>query len=91
MQTLDWLDTHLGTIEDAQDLINRFCWYLDILENNGKWYVTTGDEEKHVIFSADNRDAINTFIYGMALAYGGIPEHLLQPLENDMKDWVANL
>ena len=91
MQTMDWLDTHIGNLEDAQDLVNRFCWNLDVTESDGKWYITTGDEEKHVIFSTDSRDAVNSFLYGMALAYNGIPEHLLAPLENGIKEWIASL
>jgi hypothetical protein len=92
MQTLDWLDTHIGTMEEAQKLINRFCWNLKIIETNGRWFVTTGsDEEKTPIFSADNRDAVDSFVYGMALAYSGIPEHLFNALEKDIQDWIKSL
>jgi hypothetical protein len=90
MQTLHWLDT-LGTIEDTKELINRFCWNLDVIEKDGQWHVTTGDEEKHAIFSADSLDAINIFIYGMALAYGGIPPHLAETLQQATKEWMDSL
>jgi len=91
MQTLNWLDTHLGTITDAKELINRFCWHLNVTEKSGRWYVTTGDEEQHVIFSADSLDAVHSFIYGMALAYNGIPEHLLGDLETGLREWFDSL
>lgn len=92
MQTLNWLDTHIGSLEEAKELINRFCWNLRIGESNGRWFVTTGsDSEKTVIFSADSRDAVDSFVYGMALAYAGIPEHLISSLEKDLQDWIKSL
>jgi hypothetical protein len=92
MQTLDWLDTHIGSMKEAQALINRFCWNLKVVEKNGRWFVTTGsDEEKSVIFSADSREAVDSFLYGMALAYSGIPEHLSESLEQGIKDWIKSL
>ena len=91
MQTLNWLDTHIGTIEEARELINRFCWNLKVAESDGRWYVTTGNEEKTVIFSADTRDAVDSFLYGMALAYSGIPGHLFDALEKDIQEWIKSL
>jgi hypothetical protein len=92
MQTLNWLDSHIGTIEEAKELINRFCWNLRIIEANGRWHVTTGgDKEKTPIFTADSREAVDSFIYGMALAYAGIPEHLFKSLENDIQEWIKSL
>ena len=88
---LAWLDSHIGNIDDAKDLINRFCWSLEVAQKEGTWYVTTGDAEKHVIFSADSRESVDAFLYGMGLAYAGIPGHLFDQLEKDIKAWIANL
>ena len=88
---LVWLNTHIGNIDDAKDLINHFCWSLEITEQEEIWYVTTGDVEKHVIFSADSRESVDTFLYGMGLAYAGIPGHLSNQLEKDIKAWTASL
>jgi len=79
MQTLNWLDEHIGTLEDAQHLINEFHWFLNIEEIAGKWTVRSGEE---TVFMADSREAVDAFIYGMALAYRGLPAHLYAKIFN---------
>lgn len=79
MQTLNWLDEHIGSIEDAEHLINEFHWFLNIEEMAGKWTVRSGEE---TVFMADSREAVDAFIYGMALAYRGLPAHLYAKIFN---------
>jgi hypothetical protein len=90
MQDLMWLDTHIGTIDDAVDLINKLHWDLAISETNGVWMVTTGGD-KTVIFRADNRAALDAFLYGMALAYAGLPSPQFEQLAEEVSKWYANL
>ncbi len=90
MQTMDWLETHLGSIEEAVEVINQFSWDITLTEANGTWYVMTGKAEKHTIFSANSREAVDAFLYGMGLAYIGIPSPLFERLSTDVKEWHDN-
>jgi hypothetical protein len=52
--------------------------------------VTTGGD-KTVIFRADNRAALDAFLYGMALAYAGLPSPQFEQLAEEVSEWYANL
>ena len=90
MQEMNWLETHIGSIDDTIKVVNQFAWEASVTQSNGTWYVLTGVEEKHVIFSADTRDALDAFLYGMALALVGIPSPLFEKLVEDVAEWRAN-
>lgn len=89
MQTLNWLESHIGSIDDGLQLINRFHWFLSIVEadrgNKKRWFVKGGEK---VIFSADSREAVDAFLYGMSLAYAGIPDPLFDQLVEATKHWI---
>jgi hypothetical protein len=91
MQEMNWLESHIGAIDDAVKVINQFSWEISITQSDTRWYVSTGSQEKHVIFSADTRDAVDSFLYGMALALVGIPSPLFEKLVEDVAEWKANL
>lgn len=76
-QTLNWLESHIGTLEDAEYVINAFHWFLNVEEIEGQWTIRSGEQ---VIFSADSRSAVDAFLYGMALSYKGLPPHLYAKL-----------
>jgi hypothetical protein len=80
-QTLNWLESHIGTIEDAELVINAFHWFLNVDEINGQWTIRSGEQ---VVFSADSRESVDAFLYGMALSYKGLPPHLYAKLFNMM-------
>jgi hypothetical protein len=84
MQTLDWLESHLGSLEEVVEVLNRdFCWFLSVDEGkNGKWFVRGGEK---VIFSADSREAVDAFLYGMGLSIMSIPEEIFDQLSHQMK------
>lgn len=88
MQTLNWLESHIGTLKDCEDIINQFCWFLSIVEANSKWYIKSGEV---VIYSADNRDSIDTFLYAMALGLNTMPPHIGNKLVEDTKAWCDSL
>lgn len=77
MQTLNLLKEEIGTISEAALLINDFHWFLSIDELADQWIVKTGET---VVFTADSREAVDAFLYGMALAYKGLPAHLYAKL-----------
>lgn len=77
MQTLNLLNEEIGTINDAEIIINDFHWFLSIDEMAGQWTIKTGET---TVFTADSRAAVDAFLYGMALAYKGLPAHLYAKL-----------
>lgn len=79
MQTLNWLDEHIGTIDDAQHVINELHWFLTIEAIADTWTVRSGES---IVFTADSREAVDAFLYGMALAYRGLPAHLYAKIFN---------
>jgi hypothetical protein len=87
MQKMHWLESHVGTLEDGIQIINKFHWFLTVVEGkSGKqWFVKSGEE---VIFSTDSKSAIDAFLYGMSLAYAGIPDPLFDRLVEETKHWI---
>ncbi|GAB5494038.1 MAG: hypothetical protein Phog2KO_42530 [Phototrophicaceae bacterium] len=77
MQTLNLLEDEIGSINDARAIINEFHWFLNIDQIAGNYTVTTGEK---VVFTADSREAVDAFLYGMALAYKGLPPELYAKL-----------
>ncbi len=90
MQTLNWLDTHVGSIDDGIQRINRLHWFLSIEQVTSieggmpYWYVKGGEK---VIFSADSREAVDAFLYGMSLAYAVIPDPLFDNLVDETNNF----
>lgn len=84
MLVMNWLDSHVGTIDDGIKLINLFAWFITVIEdtNEKKWIVKSGN---HVILETDSRECVDTFIYGMALAYEGIPQEIFDSIVNKLK------
>lgn len=81
--TMNWLETHIGTLEDAVQLAKKLYWPLHIERENDKWYIMSAEQ---VILSSNSREVIDSFLYGMGLAYAGIPEDLLEKLREDLRD-----
>jgi hypothetical protein len=91
VQTLNWLESHVGTLEDGiKELNENHCWNIRLVENNqGVWFVIGGESD--VIFSADSREGVDAFLYGMSLAVLGIPEEVSAKLSEEMKRWCDSL
>lgn len=81
MQKLNWLNSHIGSMDNAIELINRFYWNISIVQIGQNWIVKGGEVS---IFETDNKDSVDAFIYGMALAYSVIPE----PIVKQLKDFL---
>jgi hypothetical protein len=47
------------------------------------YVITSGDE---VILRADDKDALQTFYYGLGLAYAILPVEVFKTLEKKLKD-----
>ena len=88
---MHWFETHVGSMETALEQINKLKWHLRVIQDAKGWYVTTGEAEQHVIFSSEKKEVVDVFIYGMALAYMGIPDLLFDELVTDVGEWYDSL
>lgn len=88
MQTLNRLESDLGSIETAVQMLNQdFCWDINIIEVQKKLVVKSGDT---VIFSCDSHESLEAFLYGMGLSIKGIPEPYFSQLSKVMREWCDN-
>jgi hypothetical protein len=89
MQTLDWLETHLESLDKAVETLNNdFCWSLEIIHGEHRSFVKSGES---LIFSSDSREAVDAFLYGMGMSVMGIPQHLFDQLSEGMKEWCDDV
>jgi hypothetical protein len=63
-----------GSIEDAKALLASVWWLIEIERFDDAWVVKAGEQQ---LLITSSEDAVQTFIYGMALAYSMIPADLL--------------
>ena len=82
MQELNWLDTHVGTINDGVKLINRFYWGMEIVQWKDGWLVRSGDQ---TVYKGDSYEGVEAFIYGMSLGYSIIPEDYIERFREEYK------
>jgi len=75
MQKLGWID-HLPnkTLDGGVELLNELAWNIAVEKIGEVWYVKGGE---CILLSTSSRDAVDAFLYGMALAYSVLPEDLL--------------
>lgn len=84
MVELVWLDSHVGSIGTCLTYANRFLWNLSTFRGaDDRWYVKSGET---VIFVSDEEESRDSFLYGIGLAYAGVPEDLLAQLESELRD-----
>ena len=89
MQTMDWLETHLESLDKVVETLNNdFCWGLEIVQGQHKIFVKSGES---VIFSSDSRAEVDAFLYGMGMSVMGVPEELFIPLSKGMKAWCDDV
>jgi hypothetical protein len=80
MQELRWI-AHIGSIEKGIDLANELYWNITVAQSGQSWLVQSGDS---VIFVTDNRNAVDAFLYGLALAYSVMPEHIFEMFREEL-------
>jgi hypothetical protein len=83
MQTLNWLVSHVGTLDEGIALVNRLGWHLSVAHENDRWFVRSGDQ---VVLSADSREAVDVFLYGMALGYSILPDEMINEFVRELGD-----
>ncbi len=72
----------VGSLERAVHLCNLLGWNIKIAEDGGKWTVYTGEKP---LFSSESRENIDSFLYGMALAYSAFPQEYIEKFREDHK------
>jgi hypothetical protein len=85
MNDLLMLDRYFpgGKLEGGIDLANRLDWGLSIQISGDGYVVSSGDEP---ILRTENKDALESFIYGIGLAYAILPEALFDMLAKALKE-----
>lgn len=72
-----------GKLEGGIELANRLDWGLSVQMSGDDFVVSSGDEP---ILRTESKDAVQSFIYGIGLAYAILPERLFRALEKALKD-----
>ena len=83
-----WLDDHhihKGTLDGAIALANHLYWNIEVVEYPPYWFIYGGEK---VILKTDSKEAVNAFLYGIGLAYGCLPDEILERLRKDLKQLV---
>lgn len=85
MNDLLMLDRYFpgGQLEGGIDLANRLDWGLSVQMAGDEYVVSSGDEP---ILRTDTKDALQSFIYGIGLAYAILPGELFQSLEQHLRE-----
>lgn len=71
--TMNWLESHVGSLDKGVELARRLFWPLHVERETNKWFVMSAEQ---VILSSDSEEVVNAFLYGMGLAYAGIPDDI---------------
>ena len=72
-----------GNLEGGISLANRLDWGLTVTMAGDSFVVTSGDEP---ILRTDDKDALQSFIYGLGLAYAILPDELFTNLEQALEE-----
>ena len=81
MQELTWLQSHIGSMEQAIELLNSFHWNLSVRQQGDQWHVLGGDQ---VIFRSNQREAVDAFLYGLALPYATLPAQIASRIKEEL-------
>lgn len=71
-----------GNLEGGIDLANRLDWGLTVRMAGDSWVVSSGEEP---ILRTESKDALQSFIYGLGLAYAILPDELFSNLEQSLE------
>jgi len=85
MNDLLMLDKYFpgGTLDGGIELANRLDWGLTVKMAGLEYVVSSGDQP---ILRTESKDALQTFLYGLGLAYAILPEELFLSLESALEE-----
>ena len=72
-----------GSLEGGIELANRLEWGLSVQMAGDDFVVCSGNEP---LLRTESKDALQTFIYGLGLAYAILPESVFATLEQAIKE-----
>ena len=72
-----------GNLEGGIELANRLDWGISVKMAGDGYVVSSGDEP---ILRTEHKDALQSFIYGLGLAYAILPEEVFISLEKTLKE-----
>ena len=72
-----------GNLEGGIELANRLDWGLSVQMSGDEYVVSSGNEP---ILRTDSKDALQTFIYGLGLAYAILPDTVFNALEATLNE-----
>lgn len=72
-----------GSLEGGIELANRLDWGLSVQMSGDDFVVSSGNEP---IIRTESKDALQSFIYGLGLAYAILPERLFNSLEKALRE-----
>ena len=85
MNDLLMLDKYFpeGNLEGGIELANRLDWGITVQMAGEGYVVSSGDNP---ILRTEHKDALQSFLYGLGLAYAILPEKVFTSLEKALKD-----
>ena len=88
MQILSWLESHVGSLDNAIKAANELYWNMRVEESENKWFIWAGDQ---TLLVTDNHESVDAFLYGLALAYSIPPEPAFEIIKKEVKDFYGDL
>ena len=83
MQKLYFLESHFPdkSLESGLARVNQLEWNISVEKQESEWIVFAGYEP---LFSSDNREAIDAFLYGLSVAYAVLPDEIFAGLKKQV-------
>ncbi len=79
MLQMKWIDRlPSGKLEGGVALLNQLKWNITAEQDGSDWVVFAGHK---VLLKTSIHEAVDTFLYGMALAYSVLPEPILKEFQ----------
>jgi hypothetical protein len=72
-----------GKLEGGIDLANQLDWALSVQASGDGYVVSSGNAP---ILRTETKDALQSFIYGLGLAYAVLPERLFNNLAKSLQE-----
>lgn len=72
-----------GELLGGIELANRMDWGLSLQLSGEDWVVSSGGEP---IYTTDCKKSLQSFVYGLGLAYAILPRELFDELVDDVRN-----
>lgn len=86
MLNMNWLETHVGSLDNAVESANELYWNMTVEKSGNKWFVRAGDKG---LLVTDSRETLDAFLYGFGLAYSILPEPAFAVIKEEIKKMLG--